>query len=805
MRPRWRKVLTDLWSNKTRSLLVIASITIGLFAVGLIVSMYVVLTSDMPVSYSNTNPANLEFSLSDFDTSLAEQVAKLAGVSTAMGQRDFNAQVLNGDGEWLSIDFHAIQDLGSQKLNRLAPVAGVFPPENKQMVVDIFKYNTLKLALGQATTIRLSSNRTLQVTLAGTVHDVTIGAFATGGGFFLAPAQGYITLDSLPRFEQPQAMNRLLVQASDPYATAASLQTLAQQVSDYLKKSGALVYSFSVRPTSSHPNEVYVQAIASILLMLGVLVMFLSGFLITNTLSALLGQQTQQIGILKTIGARRGQIIVIYMMLILVYSAIALAIAIPLASQASYIFLQFIAAQINVVLQGYRTVPLAIWVQLILAVVIPQLAALGPILHGTRISPVAAFNGLSASDNASVNRPARRSRPRVHISRPFLVAVRNTFRRKGRLALTLFTLTLGGAIFIATFNVRGSMEHYINQIGRYFLSDVNLTLDQYARTNAVIEILLRAPGVKMVEGWAIAGGQLELADGTEAERFSLLAPPAGSPLVEPMLLEGRWVGGSPAVTGVNEIAVNERFRELYPGLQVGDSLNARLNGEQTRLVVVGFFQMAGKAGGYMAYSTYETLAGLLHQEGKANSFRVVAERSDLTSAEQKALGREIQSLLEDNGYQVAEMESGLSLTDASSDGLTILTTFLMIMAIMIAVVGGIGLAGALSMNVMERTREIGIMRSIGANNRILTRLVMVEGLIMGMISWVLGVILAFPISIALSNTINLALFGAPVEFTFTYTGILLWLALVIVLSTLASVMPARNASRLTIREVLAYE
>lgn len=44
MRPRWRKVFSDLWGNKLRSLLVIASITIGLFAVGMITSMHTILT-----------------------------------------------------------------------------------------------------------------------------------------------------------------------------------------------------------------------------------------------------------------------------------------------------------------------------------------------------------------------------------------------------------------------------------------------------------------------------------------------------------------------------------------------------------------------------------------------------------------------------------------------------------------------------------------------------------------------------------------------------------------------------------------
>jgi putative ABC transport system permease protein len=120
-------------------------------------------------------------------------------------------------------------------------------------------------------------------------------------------------------------------------------------------------------------------------------------------------------------------------------------------------------------------------------------------------------------------------------------------------------------------------------------------------------------------------------------------------------------------------------------------------------------------------------------------------------------------------------------------------------------VGSIGLAGTMSMNVMERTREIGVMRAIGASDRILLRMVLVEGMIIGLASWVLGSLLAFPISKLMSDTISQALFDAPSDFGFTLTGFLIWLGAVLVLSVIASFLPARTATRLTIREVLAYE
>ena len=132
-------------------------------------------------------------------------------------------------------------------------------------------------------------------------------------------------------------------------------------------------------------------------------------------------------------------------------------------------------------------------------------------------------------------------------------------------------------------------------------------------------------------------------------------------------------------------------------------------------------------------------------------------------------------------------------------------TFLLIMALLTAVVGSMGLMGTMGMNVLERTREIGIMRSIGAVDSEVMRTVIVEGVLIGGIAWLIGALLSFPITYLLSDIVSLAIFQSPIAVLFTYQGFAIWLLVVLALSAVASVLPARNAARLTIREVLAYE
>ena len=717
------------------------------------------------------------------------------------GVADVSLQVNTGPNEWSEIELTAIPDIDTKEIGLVRLEEGVWPPAKHEIVVERYKLSELNAKLGDTITVKLWSGKTRQMRIVGVVQDQTIGA-TRPGGFFMSPVQGYISDDTLEWLEQPRLMNKLVVTAENGANDPAQLDKLADRIVNEIEDSGATVVSSAVRASNDHPNRVYIQAITSVLYLLGLLILFLSAFLITNTLSALLNQQVQQIGVMKTIGARRVQIMVVYMVLILAFSITAFLIAAPLAAQASYVVLNLFSRQINLELRGFRFIPLAVFLQIILALIIPQVAGFFPILHGTRISAVEAFNGLNMmKPTARKSRLDEMLKRLRKIPRPQLISLRNTFRNKVRLALTLLTLTLGGAIFIATFNVRASLGNHIERIGRYFLADVNLTLARNYRISEAEQALKDVEGVGLVEGWAAARSELVTADGSVGESLTMLGPPATSTLVEPVLLDGRWI----TVGDQNAVVVSERFLELYPDLKAGDKLRLKVDGDEVDFVVVGVFQLSGKSGGFLAYSTYEYLSKLTHTTDRASSYRIMSDHSNLSLKEQKELGQRIESQLEKRGFSIADISEGQSLTNTTSDGLNALLIFLLILATLTAVVGSIGLTGTMSLNVLERVREIGVMRAIGASNRSVTGLVIVEGLIIGLISWVCGTILAFPISTLLTNAVNLSLFGAFSQFTFTPIGIVIWLGVVVALSVIASVMPARNAARLTIREVLAYE
>jgi putative ABC transport system permease protein len=487
------------------------------------------------------------------------------------------------------------------------------------------------------------------------------------------------------------------------------------------------------------------------------------------------------------------------MALILAFGILALIIAVPLGAKAAYILAEYVAVNLNFNLLGERLVPFAIVIQIVIGLAIPLIAGLFPVIKGSRTTVQAAISGTGAGAPSKRKGWIDRTLEKVRfLSRPLLISLRNTFRRKSRLVLTLATLTMGGAIFIGVFNVQATLEKYIGSIGQYFLADVTLNFSEPYRVNEITREAMLIPGVEYVEGWAFASGDAIQPDGSIGETIQILAPPADSPLVDPMLVEGRWIipGDEKAIT------VSESILSSFPGVQAGDTLRLKVLGQEEDWTVVGIFKFVD-ADNLLAYANYDYISKLMDMSNQSLSYRIVGGCHDLEC--QEALTARVDQHFRAAGYAVSQVQPGLATLQSASESLDILINFLLIMALLTAVVGSIGLTGTLGMNVLERTREIGVMRSIGAIDWQIIKSVLFEGIIIGSISFVLAALLSFPISSMLATIISLAIFNAPIALAFTWTGYAIWLGLVLVFSALASILPAHNASRLTIREVLAYE
>ncbi len=803
IRPRWRKIFSDLWDYKSRTLLVITSIAIGIFAIGMISGAYTIIQEDMSASYEASNPANIELRLSNFDQELVNTIRRIPGVMSAEGRRVFSVRARLPGHEWVSLDLVAIHDFKKIDLNYLKLIDGVSIAGKQEIIFEKRALENLPIQIGGFVDIELPNGSTRSLAVAGVVRDQT-----TSAGDFLASPLAFISMNTLERLSQPNSFNRLYVTVADKPNDEKFIRSISEVISDKLEKSGFQIYRTRLSLRNQHPMASTVQAILGVLGALGILVLFLSSSLIANTLNALLNQHTRHIGIMKLIGGSSSQILGMYITLIFAFSSIALLISIPLGTQAAYQFSLFIASQLNFSILKFRIIPSSVIIQILVGTIVPLGAGFIPVLNGSRITVLAAVSGESTGQKTSKQSgpiagesskiPLTINRRLVILPRPMILSLRNTFRRKGRLALTLFTLTMGGAIFIAVFNVRTTLRQFIDQVGHYFLADVTMSFTKLYRLDEISELAKQVPGVIDVEGWSFASGEIQYADGTPAENLVILAPPSSTKLVDPILIKGRWL-----VPGDQEaLAISEAIWKRFPGLLPGDDLRLKINGHEHNWKVVGIFKFVDREG-IIGYSNYDYISNLLSQTRRSVSFRVVLNQHNKDY--QTKLSADLDHYFRSNGYQVSQIEPGYESLKTASEGLDVLVTFLMIMALLTASVGSMGLTGTMSMNVIERTREIGIMRSIGAVDREVFKTVIIEGVLIGLISWVLGAILSFPISALLSYIISLAIFNTPLTPSFTLEGFFIWLCLVILLSSLASILPAQNATHLTIREVLSYE
>jgi putative ABC transport system permease protein len=610
----------------------------------------------------------------------------------------------------------------------------------------------------------------------------------------------FATQDTLRSLGLGNYFNRLFITVDGDGSSEEFIAAVAADVENKMESHQSMIYAKGENLSNQHPMTDILLAMMGILGALGILITVLSASLIINTLNALLTQQLRQIGVMKLVGARSSQILGMYLSLIVVYGVIALVIAVPLGTIAGNTLARYITDMMGAGLQGFRIVPIAIIVQVVIAFLIPLGAGYFPVNRGAKTSVRRAISNYRPGFQSVSRSLISSGRWVAWISRPILLSFRNTFRKKGRLVLTIFTLTIGGAVFIAVFNVSTSMDNVMDQLMQHFLGDVTVIFSQPSSISKVERDLLVVPGVAGVEGWGGASGEIQDEKGDRVSGLRIIAPPEDTQLFDPDIVAGRWLlpGEKKAMVVSDGIYAN------YPDLQPGDKLIVQISGNQDEeWEVVGIYRFINMLGDPMAYADYDYVASKVNLPNQANSFRVIIDPAEGDSMQ--TIIQRIDDHLENRGYTVATILDGGTMRENAGTGINILVIFLLIMALLTAFVGSIGLMGTMSINVLERTREIGVMRTIGAVDLVVMQSVIIEGLVIGLITWFLAIFLSYPISKALLDIIGQAMAGSTFALIVTPFGVVLWLAAVIVLSIIASVMPARNAARLTINEVLAYE
>src|SRR4030067_15493 len=327
---RWAKIFKDMWGYRTRSLLVILSIAIGVAAVGMINNAGRIIQRDLYGTFAAGNPAVLEIYVSPFHKDLAKAVQGMREVESAQARRVEGASVLGRKDDWEGIGLNGLPDFHAVQVNQYNLQSGGSVPGTREILLERQSADKLGLAVGDEVTIEMADERRYTLTVAGIVHDVYVMPFP-----LLGEATGYISMDTLEWLGGRPYFNRLDIVVTGNKFDKDHVLTVGNLARDrVIEPSGYKVFRIGIPGIGSDPGEHWAQSkikgFLLILQIMGILAIFLSGGLVINTVSAILAQQIKQIGIMRSVGAVRHQISGMYLVNVLVFSALGLLIAVPL-------------------------------------------------------------------------------------------------------------------------------------------------------------------------------------------------------------------------------------------------------------------------------------------------------------------------------------------------------------------------------------------------------------------------------------------------------------------------------------------
>lgn len=802
--PRWRKVWADLWGSKLRTALVVLSIAVGVFAVGMVYSSYLMFARDLANSWGSASPASASLYADPFDEEIVQSVRSLRGVREAEGRRNVDLRVRTAGGEWKQMFLTAIPDYSRQKVNIVRPQSGAWPPGDGDVLLERSSLSELGLHQGASITVETPTGKKRSLKVTGIVYDSS-----QLPSLFSGRSYGYISMNTLEKLDEPRRVDQVNF-VVEPWVLkgreTAPIEVIGRKAWSKLEQGDTTVFWLQVNKPGEHIMQSAINAMVLLLAVLGVLSLFLGTFLLVNTISAILTQQVRQIGIMKAVGGQPRQILTMYLTLVGAYGILALLLAAPLGALAASGVTGFIARIFNFDSGGLELPFQVLILEAAVALVVPVLAALWPIWKGTGVTVRQAVSDYGLGElraKSRIDRWVDAGLERLKkLPRPVVLSLRNTFRRKGRLALTLLTLTVAGTVFMAVFSVRSSLYTTLDQALDYFHYDISIGFVQSYRASRIEQEVMRVPGVKAAEAWGFTSGRVLRDERKEAEdeaskNVFILAPPVETKMIQPQLIQGRWL----LPEDENALVVNSEVVKDNPHLQIGQPAIVKVGTRNLKFIVVGIAQST--LTGPIVYAPYPWLTGAVQEAGRARSVQVLSESRDPQA--QTALGRALEEHMKKHSLRIQNVDITWEQKQRIRSQFDILTGFLLIMAVLLAVVGALGLAGTMGINVLERTREIGVMRAIGASSIGIGKVFIVEALCIGLISWLAGAILALPVAAILSYQVGVLFLQSPLVFSFSFLGIGIWLGLSALLSVLASLLPAWNASRLSVRDVLSYE
>ena len=786
--PRWRKVWRDARLHMARTLLVVLAIAIGIAGAGTILDAWALVQRATRETYLASDPVSATLRTDSVDDALLAVARAVPGVSAARARREAYVAV-RAQGTWQSALLFASTDYADRRIGKLEPQAGAWPPPDGAIVVERSSVSFSGVSIGDPVSIVAGGADPRAMPVAGIVRDVSVAP-----GWMEHAVYGFVTPQTLARLGLPRSLNEIQLLVSDRRATQDDVRRIAYRVKAAVERAGHPVSDVDVPVPGEHIHAAQMDSLLYTQGAFGVLALVVCGFLVVNLITAMLAGQVREIGVMKTLGARPEQLARMYLAYAAALGVAASLVALPVSACAGRSYGALRAELLNFDISGYAIPWWAVGLQLVAATMLPLAAAAIPVRRGCRLPVATALRDFGLAHGAKTEADHWSKRIRG-LPRPTLLSIRNAFRKRQRMTLTLLALATGGAVYIGAANLRRSVLGAVDLLYAGQTYDFTVRLAEPHEADSVEAVVSRVAGVAAAEAWAGARAAVAHDGATLGNAFSITAPPAGSRLFAPPVEQGRWL----RATGERGLVVSRSLVKSEPALRIGQRAMLQVGDSLSEWTIVGVVN-AGPAPS--AYTVRETIARLAGHSRVSTV--VVASALSGTGARVDLIQR-VRGALDRAGMRVAVSQLLEESRRVMEDHLLMVVQFLSAMGWVMIVVGGMGLTSTMSLAVLERTREIGVLRAIGARHRSIMAMVQAEGLVIAVASWACAIPLSIPVSIALAKAFSRAMLEVPVTVAPSVGSVASWLALVMALSVVACAWPAARASRVTIARALAYE
>lgn len=784
--PSWKKLFRDLWAERERVVLMGAALWTSVLAIGVLLGAFQILSREIRSSYEGTRPAWATLEMQKpIDEDLVRRVASRPEVADVQARDVVVARAKVGT-EWRPLTIFVSRRTDSIRINLFHPISGAWPERPGTLLLERTSVAMMETGVGGALEVRLPHGGLHAIEVSGLVHDPGLApSFQERSGY------AYASDSSMASWGEPQGLRELRVVYKGIAQTDSSIREASQKLSKDLATAGNRVAEIRVPRPHAHPHQAQMTTMLLMMVSFAFLALFLSSILAATTISAMMVRQRRELGILKALGANTNRIFSRYAATVAGMGFLSFLFAWPPSLFGAAAFARTISKLLNIDIAN-SSVPWSVAFAMGLAsIAVPLAACWIPLRRAGAVPPRAAMDDHDAAQ-PSLLAPAW-----------LPVPVRDALRRPSRLAMSLLLLGAAGAVFLSALNIRDGWNANLAKIWQTRHYDVEV---RFLRPVALekLSALGHLSGVVESEPWGFSHAAFAREGEVDVVRTwpdrshgSLLAmaPPLSSRMVSFPLVAGRRLVSADSDGAVlNHTAWNQAGKPA-----MGSPILISLEGIPVRKFLRGVLEEIGSQG-----TVYLTDSAFARPTGSWHAASMVRIRSSATSvAQREELVRRLERELVAEGYPVEMVIPFSELRTAVGDHVLVLVRSLVAMAAIMALVGMLGLAATAGMNVLERTREIGVMKALGAAPATLSRRILREAMTVSVASWILGVAASLPLTLFLDRLIGMLGFLAPLPMEVSWCAVALWAALVAGTSLLAAWLPARRAGGLPIREALA--